>query len=122
MDNMIRQMDMKSIFASKVDADEFIDMYNKGEAILLDVRYPFERDVWGVNFSVNIPLNELPDRFNELPKDKIIVCACPEAFRGNIAKQYLSFKGYSGKILTCGIVNLMERLKGGKAKDLHLIK
>ncbi|MBD3840229.1 MAG: rhodanese-like domain-containing protein [Epsilonproteobacteria bacterium] len=87
---------------------------------MLDVRYPFERDVWGVNFSINIPLNELPDRLGELPKDKIIVCACPEACRSNIAKQYLAFKGYDAKILTCGLLKLMERLKGGKAKDLQI--
>ncbi|MDZ7819171.1 MAG: rhodanese-like domain-containing protein [Aliarcobacter sp.] len=77
---------------SKVDADGFIELFNKGEAILLDVRYPFERTVWTLPFSVNIPLNELPDRLEELPKDKIIVCACPESCRSNIAKQYLAHK------------------------------
>lgn len=120
MDNYIRSLDMKTIVASKVDADGFIELFNKGEAMLLDVRYPFEHTVWGLPFSVNIPLNELPDRLKELPKDKIIVCACPESCRSNIAKQYLAQKGFDAKILTCGLIKLMERLKGGKAKDLSL--
>ncbi|DAB36658.1 MAG: rhodanese-like domain-containing protein [Epsilonproteobacteria bacterium] len=120
MDNYIRSLDMQAIVSAKVEADSFIEMYNKGEAILLDVRYGFEHKVWGLSFTCNIPLNELPDRLGELPKDKIIVCACPEACRSNIAKQYLSLKGFNAKILTCGMITLMERLKGGKAKDLHL--
>ena len=120
MDNYIRSLDMQAIVSAKVEADSFIEMYNKGEAILLDVRYGFEHKVWGLSFTCNFPLNELPDRLGELPKDKIIVCACPEACRSNIAKQYLSLKGFNAKILTCGMITLMERLKGGKAKDLHL--
>jgi rhodanese-related sulfurtransferase len=120
MDSYIRSLDMKAIVSAKVEADDFIAMYNNGEAILLDVRYGFEHKVWALPFTLNIPLNKLPDRLGELPKDKIIVCACPEACRSNIAKQYLSLKGFNAKILTCGMIKLMERLKGGKAKDLHL--
>lgn len=121
MDNYIRSLDMKTIVSSKVEADSFIEMYNNGEAILLDVRYPFEKEVWNLTFSHNIPLNELPDRLDELPKNKIIVCACPESFRSNIARQYLCIKGFNTKILNCGILGLMERLKGGKAKDIVLV-
>lgn len=120
MDAYIRSLDMQAIAASKVEAESFIEMFNKGEAILLDVRYGFEYKVWGLPFTCNIPLNELPDRLNELPKDKIIVCACPEAVRSNIAKQYLTLKGYNAKFLSCGMIALMERLKGGKAKDIVL--
>lgn len=120
MDSYIRSLNMKTIVSAKVEADSFIEMYNKGEAILLDVRYGFEHKVWSLPFTCNIPLNELPDRLSELPKDKIIVCACPEACRSNIAKQYLATKGFDAKILTCGLLKLMERLKGGKANDLKV--
>ena len=120
MDNFIRQIDMKKISSSRVDVEEFIELFNKKEAILLDVRFPFEKDVWKVGFSLDIPLNELPDRIDELPKEKIIICACPETYRSNIATNYLQFKGYNAKILTCGLLKLMERLKGGKAKDLQI--
>lgn len=120
MDSYIRSLDMKTITSTKVEADDFIAMHNSGEAILLDVRYGFEHKVWAFPFTLNIPLNELPDRLDELPNDKIIVCACPESVRSNIAKQYLSLKGFNAKFLSCGMIALMDRLKGGKAKDLHL--
>lgn len=120
MDDYIRSLDMKAIAASKIDAEGFIELFNKGEAILLDIRYPFEQVVWALPFSVNIALNELPNKLEELPKDKIIVCACPEVFRSNIARQYLAQKGFDSKVLASGLINLMERLKGGKAKDLSL--
>ncbi len=118
MEDYIRTLDMKSVTSTKIDAESFIDAYNKNEAILLDVRYPFELNVWKLTFSLDISLNELPDRLGELPKNKLIVCACPEVYRSNIASQYLLSKGYKAKTLSCGILKLMERLKGGKTKDI----
>ncbi len=120
MEDYIKTLDMKSIADTKMDAEGFINAYNKNEAILLDVRYPFELNAWKLTFSLDIPLNELPDRLNELPKDKLIVCACPESYRSNIARQYLISKGYKAKTLSCGILKLTERLTGGKAKDIKI--
>jgi len=40
-------------------------------------------------FGLKIPLNQLPHRLNELPKDKIIVTACPHKDRAIIAMVYL---------------------------------
>jgi rhodanese-related sulfurtransferase len=118
MDNYIRSLGMKEVANSKISIDDFIKMFNDGEVILLDVRYPFEHKVWGLPFSVNIPLNELPDRLDELPNDKMVIVACPKMCRSNIAHQYLSYKGLNVKLLYGGLLELMERLKGGEAKGL----
>jgi len=120
MDNMVRDTTMKDIGSMKVDIEKMIELLNEDKAILLDIRYPFETKVWGVKFAVEIPYNELPDRINELPKEKIIVCACPVDTRSNMAKEYLRFKGFNAKTLDKGLLGLMERLKGGKAKDIKL--
>jgi rhodanese-related sulfurtransferase len=120
MEDYIRSLDMKSIAATKMDEESFIEAYNKNEAVLLDVRYPFELNVWKLTFSLDIPLNELPDSLDKLPKEKLIVCACPEVYRSNIASQYLLSKGYRAKTLSCGMLKLMDRLKGGKANELKL--
>ena len=74
-------------------------MLAKNEAVLVDIRFPDEQQAWGTSFALKIPLNELPDRLNELPKDKIIVTACPHIDRSNIAMVYLRTQGYALVIL-----------------------
>jgi len=120
MDNMVRNTMMKDVAPMKIDVEKMIELLNEDKAILLDIRYPFETKVWSLSFAVKIPYNELPDRLNELPKDKMIVCACPAEYRASMAKEYLRYKGFDAKTLNDGLLSLMTRLKGGKAKDLHL--
>ncbi|MGB9732010.1 MULTISPECIES: rhodanese-like domain-containing protein [Calditerrivibrio] len=73
-----------------------------------------------MKFSLNIPLNELPDRINELPKDKVIISACPQDFRSNIACQFLKLNGFDAKVLVGGLLALADSLKAMAAKDLIL--
>ncbi len=120
MDNMVRNTMMKDVTQMKVDIEELIELINEDKAILLDIRYPFETKVWSVKFAVEIPYNELPDRLDELPEDKIIVCTCPAEYRADMAKEYLRYKGFNAKTLSGGLISLMQRLKGSKAKDIKI--
>ena len=70
-----------------------------------------------MNFAMKIPLNELPNRLKEIPKDKIIVTACPHIDRSNIAMLYLRTQGYNARYLVDGLVGFAELLRGDVAKD-----
>lgn len=118
MDTFIKSLEMKNIADMMATPDQFVELYNAEDAVLLDIRYAFETELWVFNFSQAIPLNELPERLFELPKDKTIVCACPQDVRSNIACQFLLTKGYKAKFLAGGFIALADRLRGGKAKDL----
>ena len=83
----------------------------------MDIRFPEETKVWRMGFGLFIPLNELPKRFAELPKDKIIVTACPHKDRSSIAMAYLRTKGYKAKYLTDGLIGLAENLRGDNARE-----
>ncbi len=49
----------------------------RGEDVfLLDVREPDEVEAWSYPIGVNIPLGQLGDRLDELPRDVTIVVAC----------------------------------------------
>ncbi len=120
MDNMVRNTVLKDVKKMKIDIDNFVELFNDNKAILLDIREPFETTVWSSSFAVKIPYNKLPDRLDELPKDKIIVCACPGEYRANMAKEYLRYKGYDAKSLDGGLLELMKKLKGGQAKNIKL--
>ncbi len=121
MDNMVRNTMLKDVKFMRVDVEKMIELLNEDKAILLDIRYPLETKVWSLGFATKIPYNELPDRLDELPKDKVIVCACPGDYRSNMAKEYLRYKGFDAKTLDGGLLGLISRLKGGKAKDLKVV-
>jgi len=57
----------------RIDADTFIKLYNQGKCELLDIRMPFETAVWQLNFGLRIPADQLPQRLEELPKEKLIL-------------------------------------------------
>ena len=70
-----------------------------------------------MNFAIKIPLNELPNRLKEIPKDKIIVTACPHVDRSNIAMVYLRTQGYNARYQVDGLVEFAELLRGDVSKD-----
>lgn len=101
----------------KADSKELVSLLLSNKGILVDIRFPEEVATWRMGFGMAIPLNELPRRLQELPKDKIIVTACPHKDRSAIAMAYLRSKGYDAKYLTDGLLGLAEQLRGERAKD-----
>jgi rhodanese-related sulfurtransferase len=68
-------------------------------------------------YAINIPINELPKRLNELDKSKLIVTACPHKDRAIMARTYLKLKGYNTRYLVDGLIGLAEFLRGDNAKE-----
>ena len=101
----------------KISSKELVPLLLSKQGVLVDIRFPEEVATWRMGFGLAIPLNELPRRLQELPKDKIIVTACPHKDRSSIAMAYLRSKGYEAKYLTDGLLGLAEQLRGEKAKD-----
>ncbi|EGU48587.1 hypothetical protein VII00023_00285 [Vibrio ichthyoenteri ATCC 700023] len=73
------------------------------EQILLDVRNPGERaNDNHIAGDINIPVDQLRGRMNELPKDKEIVIYCQVGLRGNVAYRQLVNNGYKARNLIGG--------------------
>lgn len=100
----------------KASSEQLIDWLEDGKAVLVDIRFAEEQQAWGTGFGLKIPLNELPKRLAELPKDKIIVTACPHKDRATIAMVYLRTQGFDARYLSDGLLGLMENLRGDEAK------
>ena len=99
----------------KVNSKQLLDWLEDGKAVLVDIRFKEEQEAWRSSFALKIPLNELPERLVELPKNKIIVTACPHKDRAIIAMTYLRSKGIPARCLTDGLVGLAETLRGDNA-------
>ena len=83
----------------------------------VDIRFKEEQASWGFPFMKQIPLNELPDRLNELDKNKTIVTVCPHYDRAEIARLYLTLKEYKSRYLNDGLLGLADYLRGDEAKE-----
>ena len=72
--------------------------------LVLDVRQPQEVQTDGrVADSLLIPLNELPARIAELPRDREIVAVCKRGQRSWNVAQWLRQQGYDASSLSGGL-------------------
>jgi len=103
----------------KISPEEFFEIEN---GFLLDVRSKEEAASISINVEVhpnieskNIPINEIPDRIDEIPEEKFIAVFCSAGVRAAIVYAYLLSKGFSNvRILEGGYTALTEALKPGK--------
>jgi len=96
-------------------------LFSDPSSVLLDVRtreetqsvcFPLEHHV---SLSLRIPLNELPDRLKEIPRDRMVGILCVSDVRSAIAYAYLHANGLANAhILVGGTAGLVEQLKTGK--------
>ncbi len=82
---------------------------------LLDVRTPDEFELDTLPGAVNIPLDELRDRLEELPKDKMIYTFCAVGLRGYLAYRILVQHGFER------VRNLVGGLKTYRAATAPIV-
>jgi rhodanese-related sulfurtransferase len=116
-DEYLKAFDYKERKNMKIEIPEMLSLYKQGMVQIIDIRFPEEYQAYSFSFIKNIPLNELPARLEELDKSKIIVTICPHYDRAEIARTYLTLKGYRSKYLVNGAVGLAEYLRGDVARD-----
>jgi rhodanese-related sulfurtransferase len=101
----------------KITAEKMFETEN---VLFLDVRDKTEVKTLGFNFelfnieTLNIPIDELSERIDELPKDKMIVCFCSSGTRSAWAYIYLFSKDYQTKWLEASSEDLVKLLKPGR--------
>ncbi|MBP8980027.1 MAG: rhodanese-like domain-containing protein [Syntrophobacterales bacterium] len=115
-DDYLRSFDYRERSTMKIGIPEMLELYRQGQAQIVDIRFPEEQQAWRFGFIKSIPINELPDRLKELDKGKLIVTVCPHYDRAEIARTYLTLKGYRSRYLVEGLLGLAEHLRGDRAK------
>lgn len=78
----------------KVFYCEEIAGLNLENVTLLDVRTPQEYALGSIPGAINIPVDELRNRLDEIPKEKPVYEFCMVGLRGHIASRILSQHGY----------------------------
>ncbi len=72
-----------------------ISNLDKTTSLLIDVRTPQEFSLGTIEGAINIPLDELRNRIQEIPKDKEIILFCQVGQRGYVAYRILIQNGYT---------------------------
>ena len=76
-----------------------------GDGLLLDVRHPEELAVEQVTGVVNIPLDELRGRLDELPRDREILVVCRSGQRAYYATRILVQNGFKARTVAGGMLS-----------------
>ena len=98
----------------------FLEKWAKGEAVLLDVRANDETEFIRFPFALHIPLDELPDRLDEIPRDKLVVAFCSGGDRAAVVFAYLQAHGFeNARTMPGGYANLFPELMPGKVRKLR---
>jgi rhodanese-related sulfurtransferase len=89
----------------QIDPAALSEKLSKGpRPLVLDVRQPQEVQADGrVADSLLIPMNELPARVGELPRDREIVAVCKRGQRSWNVAQWLRQQGYDASSLSGGL-------------------
>ena len=66
------------------------------EPTIIDVREDYELEETGtLKGAIHIPMDEIPDRLKEIPKDREIYVLCRSGVRSYNVAKYLEERGYS---------------------------
>jgi len=74
-----------------------------GEAVLLDVREPWEAEIARLPGSTLMPLGSLPETISDLDRDVPVIVYCHHGIRSESALRLLLERGYSAQHLEGGI-------------------
>ncbi|MTI85433.1 MAG: pyridine nucleotide-disulfide oxidoreductase [Firmicutes bacterium] len=99
---------------------EELEALNKDNFFLLDVRTREEYENGYMEGAVNIPVDDLRARINEVPKDKKVVIYCKIGLRGYIAYRILHQKGFDACNLSGGYdVHLAKNNRYGEGVPMN---
>ncbi len=77
--------------------------------LLLDVREPYERDLAKIEPSLHIPMRDVPERLEEIPKDREIVVYCHGGARSAMIAGFLESRGYRNVANLTGGIDAWSR-------------
>jgi len=89
----------RTVSPGEVSIADFEKAMKSGTAVIIDVRTRTEHEAGHFKGALNIPVDEVASRSNELFKDKTILTYCETGVRAEMAFNILKNKGYTVKFL-----------------------
>jgi CoA-disulfide reductase len=96
-----------------------VGVIDSEKAMLIDVRSSEEHKLGTIKGSVNISVDELRDRLDDIPKNKDIYVFCQVGLRGYLASRILVQKGYKVKNLSGGYKTYQVAVQKQANEDIY---
>ncbi len=76
---------------------------------IIDVRQPWEVDICRIPNSLNIPMDDIPDSLDQLPREGTIVFVCHSGQRSAAVTNWLRMQGYTNVLNMAGGIDRWAR-------------
>ncbi len=77
-----------------IDVQTAASLKERDDVVLIDVREQWEYDEGHIPGITLIPMNEVPNRLNEIPTDKTVILTCRSGNRSGQVTEFLRGEGY----------------------------
>ncbi len=84
---------------SRISSEEAFEMQNNGDGIIIDVRNQDEYEAGHVKNAIWIPVDEIVERFSEIPESGNLLFICAVGARSGLAAEYASSLGVDSERL-----------------------
>ena len=99
-----KEKDMPEKAFTDITAEELAARLASGQdTYILDVREPMEVARYALDSAVNIPMSQLGNRVNEIPRDREVVVVCASGGRSEVVAQVLGENGWQTLNLRGGL-------------------
>ncbi|GIP37504.1 hypothetical protein J31TS4_07840 [Paenibacillus sp. J31TS4] len=98
-----------------IDPARFLELLESGslkEAVVLDVREPIEWDYYHLEEPTLLPMQQIPEKLQELPREKPIYILCAHGVRSEMVSRYLAGNGFPEVVNVEGGMAALAALRG----------
>ena len=96
-----------------------VNSVDLSKSLFLDIRDEMEVGLGTIEGSVNIPLDDLRNRLDDLPKDKELLVFCQVGLRGYVAYRILKQKGFKVRNLSGGYKTYQLAVQKQSNEDIY---
>ena len=80
--------------AVNLDPAAVEELYQRNDVVILDVREDSEYNAGHIPGATLVPLGQIPNRLDEIPKDKTVIAVCRSGNRSSQATNFLRQQGF----------------------------
>lgn len=94
--------------------DQFLDWYQSSEdkEQVIDIRERSEWEYYHLDGTTHIPMNTIPAKTEEIPKDRKVYIICAHGSRSAMVCDYLRNQGFDNLINVLGGMAAVSELRG----------
>jgi rhodanese-related sulfurtransferase len=97
--------------SEEIEVDRLAQMQRAGlPHLIVDIREAIEVDICAIAGSLCMPMEEVPNQLQQLPRDRPVIVLCHHGVRSAFVTQYLRDQGFDNAVNLVGGIDAWSRL------------